>query len=226
MPSHRPTPLQGLDRLHARVRGSAVLYRFTLANRILLAVGFIPTGMIKVLGRPFTRMDPASDVGAFFDVLYRSGPYWRFIGAAQVVAGLLMLMPRTATLGAVIFAPVIANIFVITLAYDFNGTPVITGMMLLATVYLLCWDWHRLRGLVFDAPPAAAPLPVHRLRTAEFAVYAVGTVAAMAFFASMRGLVPHALGWAGFVVAGVAALVALGWLFIAAREAKKARAAT
>ena len=67
--------LHRLDRLHARARSSGLLYRFTLATRILLAVGFIPTGMVKLLGRRFTTMDPASDVGAFFEVMYQSGGY-------------------------------------------------------------------------------------------------------------------------------------------------------
>jgi uncharacterized membrane protein YphA (DoxX/SURF4 family) len=206
--------LHRLDRLHARVRASGLLYRFTLATRIMLAVGFIPTGTVKLLGRRFTQMDPASDIGAFFEVMYRSGEYWRFIGAMQIVAGILMLIPRTATLGAVMFAPVIASIFVITLSYDFNGTPVVTGMMLVATVYLLCWDWHRLRGLVSDAPPSAAALPVHRLAPVERGIYTVGVGSALPAFFAMRSLVPPALVAPGLLVAVVAALAAVAAFFL------------
>lgn len=200
--------LHRLDRLHTRVRGSGLLYRFTLATRILLAVAFIPTGTVKLLGRRFTSMDPASDVGAFFEVMYQSGEYWRFIGAAQVVAGILMLIPRTATLGAVLFTPVITSIFVITLSYDFGGTPLVTGMMLLATLYLLCWDWHRVRPLLSETPRAPLPLAVHRLTAAERGIYAVGVASAFAAFFATRSLLPPAfMGW-GLLVAGLAAVTA------------------
>lgn len=208
MPAPTGSFLPRLDRLHARARGSGLLYRFTLATRILLAVGFIPTGTVKLLGRRFTTMDPASDVGAFFEVMYQSGGYWRFIGATQVLAGILMLIPRTATLGAVLFAPVIASIFVITLSYDFNGTPLVTGTMLLAILYLLCWDWHRVRPLLSETPREPLPLAAHRLTTAERGLYTVGVGSALVAFFAMRSLLPPAFtGW-GLLVAGLAAVTA------------------
>lgn len=43
-------------------------------------------------------------------------------------------------LGALIYFVLILNIFVITVSYGFTGTPVVTGLMLLAVVYLLIWD--------------------------------------------------------------------------------------
>lgn len=202
--------LHGLDRLHARVRARALLYRFTLATRILLAVGFIPTGMVKLLGHRFTLMDPATPIGGFFEAMYQTGPYWRFIGATQVAAGLLMLVPRTATLGAAMFMPVITSIFVITVSLDFQGTKVVTGLMLLATVYLLCWDWHRVRPLLTAAPREPLALADHRLTTAERGIYAVGVGSALAAFLAMRSLLPAAfLGW-GLLVAALAALAAAG----------------
>ncbi len=200
--------LHRLDRLHARVRGSGLLYRFTLATRILLAVGFIPTGTVKLLGRRFTSMDPSTDVGAFFEVMYQSGEYWRFIGAAQILAGILVLIPRTATLGAVLFTPVITSIFVITLSYDFRGTPLVTGMMLLATLYLLCWDWHRVRPLLSEAPREPLPLAAHRLTTAERGIYTVGVAAAFAAFFATRSLLPPAFMAWGLLVAGLAGVTA------------------
>ena len=49
-----------------------------------------------------------------------------------------------ATLGALIYFVLILNIFLITFSVGFAGTPAVTFLMLLATVYLLFWDWHRL----------------------------------------------------------------------------------
>jgi len=95
-----------LDRVHSRVRSNPWLYRFAIINRILLAGAFLPTGLIKLLGRRFTQIGTDNPIGYFFDALYQSGGYWRFIGAVQVLASLLLLIPRTATLGAVLFFPV------------------------------------------------------------------------------------------------------------------------
>ena len=86
-------------------------------------------------------------------MLFRS---YRFIGVAQWAAGGLLLIPRTATLGALLYLPIIANIFAITVAIGpaFGGTRVVTGAMLVANLYLLCWDWDRLKSLIPAATPA------------------------------------------------------------------------
>lgn len=181
---------QILSSLQRWVRSRPVLYRLTLGTRLLLAVGFIPTGAVKLLGRRFTTMGPESDIGGFFETLYRSGPYWRFLGLAQVVAGLLVLSRTTATLGALAFFAIMLNVFVITISYDFRGTPVVTGLMLLATVYLLLWDYHRLRGLFgLGAEGAPEPPPEPGLKdTVERGVYVAGLVFGLALFSALRGL--------------------------------------
>ena len=137
-----------LDRAHAAARRSRWLRVFTVMTRVLLAVGFIPSGLTKVLGNRFTRLGLDSPVGFFFEALYRTGFYWRFLGLCQLAAAALLLVPRTATLGAVFYFALILNIFVITVSVGFTGTPFITGLMLLASVYLLCWDYDRLKRLL------------------------------------------------------------------------------
>ena len=86
--------------------------------------------------------------GYFFEMMYQSGLYWQFLGWAQLLAGLLLLTQRYALLGALVYLSIIANIFVITISYDFAGTSVITGLMLLAGLLLLAWDWNRLRVVI------------------------------------------------------------------------------
>lgn len=146
----------GLDRLHSRVRDNLLLQRFTIFTRILLAVGFIPPSIVKIRGERFTAIPVEHPIGFFFEAMFRTGAYWNFIGWAQLVGALLLLHPATATLGALIFFTVILNIFVITVSLHFAGTWVVTGLMLLACVYLLCWDYHRFKPILFP-PPAAAP---------------------------------------------------------------------
>lgn len=147
--------MSAADRLHAGVRDNRWLRRFTVLTRVLLALGFMPSGITKVLGNRFTVLGVDNPVGFFFEALYRSGFYWNFIGVCQLTAALLLLVPRTATLGALVYFPIILNIFVITVAMSFTGTPVITGLMLLGSVYLLCWDYDRLKCLFNQTRPAA-----------------------------------------------------------------------
>ncbi|MDQ1558345.1 MAG: hypothetical protein QOD32_1405 [Pyrinomonadaceae bacterium] len=137
-----------LDRAHARVRRNRWLRVFTVVTRILLALGFTPSGITKVLGNRFTILGVDNPVGFFFEAMYRTGFYWRFLGLCQLAAALLLLIPRTATIGALVYFPLILNIFVITVALHFQGTPVITGLMLLANIYLLCWDYDKLKHLI------------------------------------------------------------------------------
>ena len=121
---------------------------FTVFTRILLALGFIPSGLTKLLGNRFTSLSVDTPIGFFFEALYRTGFYWKFLGLCQLTAVLLLLIPRTATIGALVYFPLILNIFVITVSLGFSGTPVITGLMLLATIYLLCWDYDKFKHLV------------------------------------------------------------------------------
>ncbi|QWF83360.1 hypothetical protein [Amycolatopsis sp. CA-230715] len=147
------TLLRTADRWHASVTGHLVVRRFAVVVRVLLAVGFAIPGAIKVLGLPFTKESAASGpVGLFFDVLERSGALYEFVGVAQVAAAVLLLVPRTRTVGALIYLPVISGIVVLTTTMDFAGTWVITSLMLLGVVFLLCADWPRLRPLFGTAP--------------------------------------------------------------------------
>ena len=169
------------------LRKSPLFYRLAVGTRILLAVGFIPTGLVKLLGLRFTQMNPATPLGGLFETLYQSGLYWKFLGVSQIIAGVLLLVPAARTLGALLFAPIIANIFIITLSYDFHGTPVLTAQMVLAILFLLAWDYDRLRPLV-GAAPRPADFPRHRLSSVERAVYVGGALAGLAFFTAVRGL--------------------------------------
>jgi uncharacterized membrane protein YphA (DoxX/SURF4 family) len=136
-----------LDQLHARVKKNRLLKIFTVFTRILLALAFLPSGLTKVLGNRFTVLGIDDPVGFFFEALYRTGFYWRFLGICQLTVALLLVIPRTATLGALAYFPLILNIFVITVSMGFTGTPVITGLMLLASIYLLCWDYDKLKKI-------------------------------------------------------------------------------
>jgi uncharacterized membrane protein YphA (DoxX/SURF4 family) len=209
-----------LDSAHARVVRNPLLQRFAELTRIALAVGFIAPGLTKLLGERFTSIGVDSPIGFFFEAMYQTGLYWRFIGAAQILASLLVLVPRTAPLGALVFFPIILNIFVITISMDFRGTPAITGMMLLASLYLLCWEYDRLKPLMpFSGEVRRAPIYRARIGRLERAGYLTATFGGIAAMCVLRGLAPSSpklvfLGGGLMFVAGFAVAVGAwghGW---------------
>lgn len=129
---------------------------FIIYLRYLIGFAFVFASIVKIQGLRFTTEsgagNPINSAWHFFETLYQSGLYWKFLGIGQMIAGFLLLTQRYAKLGAVLFFPIIANIFVITISYDFRGTPLITGSMLLANILLILWDWDSLRVLV-NRPP-------------------------------------------------------------------------
>jgi hypothetical protein len=136
-----------LDRLHAWAVSRPLLRVFTLIVRVALATAFVPSGLVKILDQPFTTLPTTDPVGYFFAGFFSAHTYYRFIGVAQWLAAGLLLFPRTATLGAFLYLPIIVNIFVITVSIGpaFAMTRLITGSMLLANLYLILWDWDRWR---------------------------------------------------------------------------------
>lgn len=176
-----------LDRPFLWIRSCAFCYRFAILVRILLAAAFLPTGMVKLLGEHFTLIGPEHPVGAFFEAMYQTGLFWRFIGLSQVLAAILLLIPGLAHLGAAIFLPIVLNIFVVTISLHFGATAYITGAMVLAVTYLCIWDYDRFRPALTTAPFTAA-LPRQELDRWETIGFAVFASSLLSFFGITRGL--------------------------------------
>ena len=95
-----------LAQIHPRVRASRALQRFTAVTRVLLAAGFVWPGMLKLVGPPFGGGIPEEHpIGAFFVLFYSVRGWYLATGAVQVLAGVLLLVPRTALLGALLYLP-------------------------------------------------------------------------------------------------------------------------
>lgn len=129
---------------------------FIIYTRYLIGGAFVFSSLIKIKGNRFTSESGAENsidsAWHFFETMYQSGLYWKFIGVGQLVAGFLLMTQRYSKLGALVNLPIILNIFVITLSYYFAFTPVITGLMLLANLVLIGWDWNELKILINISP--------------------------------------------------------------------------
>lgn len=142
------------ERRLARWQRFKVAKLFTWLTRALLCLAFLPSGYTKLVGAPFTALSTQTDIGYFFDALNRADGFYRLIGAAQMLAGVLLMIPRTSALGALMYLPLSIGIFAVTVSLHFQGTPRITGLMLLANLYLLGWEYPRWRGVLASPRPA------------------------------------------------------------------------
>jgi len=136
-----------LEQFYFDAKGNRWFQYFTVFCRIALALGFIPSGIVKITGERFTALPAEHPLGHYFDALYQTGYYYTFIGVGQIITALLLLIPRTALLGAIIYFPTILNICVLAYATRFEGTR-ITTLMLLGNIYLLCWDYERIKYIL------------------------------------------------------------------------------
>jgi len=136
-----------LEQFYYEAKGNRWFRYFTVFCRIVLALGFIPSGIVKIMGERFTALPVNHPLGHYFDALFQTRYYYTFIGIAQLVIALLLLIPGTALLGAIFYFPTILNICILAYATRFEGTR-ITTLMLLANIYLLCWDYERIKHIL------------------------------------------------------------------------------
>ncbi|MBL8980858.1 MAG: DoxX family protein [Gemmatimonadetes bacterium] len=197
--------MPALLRLHAALRASPWLRRFTAATRLAIAVGFIPSGWTKVLGHRFTTLGTDTTVGFFFEAFYQNQVWYRVVGVAQVLSAILLFMPRTAHLGTLLFLPIIFNIWLVTVGAHFQGTWVITSLMLLANLWLVAWEWDRVSALL--AVPRGSPAVSEPTRPWLGAGAALGLLGFGLLWAGNIALVRTTPGLLGFPVAAGAGAV-------------------
>ena len=124
--------------------------------RMLIGFAFIPAGLKKLLGQPFT--DPAN-TGVFHEFLHAfhaTGLFYQFVGALQLTAAVLLITQRYATLGVALTAPILAAIFVFCWSTGVVPTAIVVSLMSLGLLALALWDvqhWKPLLGMTTQAPP-------------------------------------------------------------------------
>lgn len=142
--------------LISRLKQITILQIFTISIRYLLGTSFVWASILKIQGRRFTphsaENEPINTLDHFFESMYQSGLYWHFIGWVQLMAGFLLMSQRFSTLGAVVFFPLMLNIFIITISFNWAGVLTITFLMLLTNIYLLLWDWNKLKFVALPKP--------------------------------------------------------------------------
>ena len=133
-----------LDRVHGQVTHNRWLRYFALFNRVALAAGFLPAGMVKIMGERFASgLAVNHPMGHYLEALHHTSYYYTSIGVLQVVAAILLLIPTTVTLGAFLYFPIILNICILTYATRFDGSLFTAPLMVLSNLYLLGWNYDK-----------------------------------------------------------------------------------
>ena len=68
-----------LDKLHLQARENRWLWYFAIFCRVALAAGFIPSGMMKIMGERFTVLAVNHPMGNFLEAIYHTGFYYTIV---------------------------------------------------------------------------------------------------------------------------------------------------
>ncbi len=156
----RMSLLLKFEKFFLEVKQNRWVLWFSYFNRILLAFGFIAAGYTKIIDERFASgLSMVHPMGTYLAALWHTGYYYTFIGVGQIVAGVLLLIPRTVTLGALLYFPIIVNILILSYAVRFEGSWLTAPLMVLSNVFLLCWNYDRLKFILPFKNLAPVPLP-------------------------------------------------------------------
>lgn len=141
--------LTAFEKHYIKIKTNIWYWLFSIFCRLTLAFGFIAAGMVKIVGERFASgLSDLHPMGAYLEALHHTGFYYTFIGIAQIVAAILLLIPKTVALGALLYFPIIFNIWLLSVAVRFEGSIVTSPLMVFANLYLLVWNYDRLRFLL------------------------------------------------------------------------------
>tara|TARA_R110002096_G_scaffold126532_2_gene273559 strand:+ start:48085 stop:48801 length:717 start_codon:yes stop_codon:yes gene_type:complete len=137
------------DRYYLHIKQNRWYWYFSIFCRLILAFAFIAAGVVKVLDERFASgLSEVHPMGAYLTALYKTGYYYTFIGISQILAAILLLIPRTVVLGALLYFPIILNICILSLALRFEGSFLTSPLMVLANLYILVWNYDRLKYIL------------------------------------------------------------------------------
>jgi uncharacterized membrane protein YphA (DoxX/SURF4 family) len=127
-----------------------VLIRFSLAGQ-MLQYGFakvfpaqMPFPALTRFVEPFGAFSP---MGVLWSSIGASQPYEIFAGCAEVLGGILLILPRTATLGAIICMADMTQVFMLNMTYDVP-VKVFSFHLLLMSLFLFAPEAPRMAAFL------------------------------------------------------------------------------
>jgi uncharacterized membrane protein YphA (DoxX/SURF4 family) len=151
-----------IDRLRVQRWANLVVVNL----RIAIGFAFVPAGLKKLLGQPFTDSGKRGPFHDFLDAFLATGGFYRFVGVLQLVAAVLLMTQRYATVGAALALPIATAIAAFCWSTT-AGIPTIavTSLMAAGLAGLLVWDLHAWRSVFEErapAPRSPGAMPIDR----------------------------------------------------------------
>ena len=124
--------------------------------RLSLATAMVAYGMFKIvpsqfpapgLSRLVQPYGDSSPMGLLWTFMGASMAYTIFAGSAETLAGVLLFIPRLATLGGLAAIAVLTNVFMLNMCYDVP-VKLYSFNLLMMAVFLVAPDVRRLVGLL------------------------------------------------------------------------------
>jgi hypothetical protein len=151
-----------------------VLMRFALGST-MIGYGFakaiplqMPAPSLTRLLEPYGNFSP---MGALWYSIGASFPYEIFVGCAEVLGGVLLFIPRTALLGALVCLADTVEIFTLNMTYDVP-VKLFSFHLILMSVFLVAPDIRRLTGVVLAKGARTRWAAIAQV---AFGAYLVGT---------------------------------------------------
>jgi hypothetical protein len=152
------------NRLVFDSRDESLYYWIRTIVRYRLAIGILAYGFIKLfpMQAPYPSLSNLNThYGDFtrwklFSLSLGIVPsYESFLGLVEIVAGLLLFYRRSASVGALILAIFLGNVFMSNVAYG-GGDTVYSLYLVTLALFVLSYDFIRLSNLLFWQKPASA----------------------------------------------------------------------
>jgi len=127
-----------IERRHAGVRGHRSLYAYL---RLYLASAMLSYGIQKIIPAQFPPLSldrlvqtygSSSPMGFLWTFMGASPAYEMFAGAAELLAGLLLIARRTTLLGALATIAVMSNVVALNLSFDVSVKMYASHLLLMA----------------------------------------------------------------------------------------------
>ncbi len=116
----------------------------------------MPEPMLSTLLEPYGNLTPME---VLWNQVGMSPAYEILLGSAELLAGILLFVPRTATVGAMLTLVSMAQVFVLNMTFDVP-VKILSGHLMLMSMVLLAPQARRLLDvLVLDRPVARSTAP-------------------------------------------------------------------
>lgn len=133
--------LEDWFRLALRLALGTTMLSYGVAKAVPLQMGYGPS--LSRLVEPYGNFSP---MGVLWSSMAASPAYQSFTGCTEILGGVLLLLPQTALLGAVVSFAVALQIFVLNMAFDVP-VKLFSFHLILLSLFLIFPDWKRLRNV-------------------------------------------------------------------------------